>query len=189
MKLEGWLAMVRVLRVIVGTVLIMVGAAAFTVLVVPRLFGWHAYLVTSGSMVPTFSPGAVVVTAPVDPTKIAQDDIVTFLDASGEFTTHRVVGVTASSLGGEASLSFSTKGDANEDADPTQLEAQQVVGKAKFAVPHLGRLVSFVRTPVGGGLLAGIFLFMVFSGRSGKSPDEPASKSLSMIQREAVGSA
>ena len=156
--------MSRTLRGIAGVLLMALGAVVLAVLVVPRLFGWSAYVVTSGSMLPTFGPGSVVVTAPVDPDALTKDDIVTFVDGSGGLTTHRVAGVEVSCAGGESVTSILTKGDANEEVDPMPLDARNVVGRAEFAVPHLGYLVSWIRTPLGAGAIAALLLFVVFAG-------------------------
>lgn len=46
-----------------------------------------------------------------------------------------------------------TRGDANDDADPSPLATEAVVGVARFAVPHVGYLVQSASTPVGIGVL------------------------------------
>lgn len=165
----------RILRGIAGVVLVAVGAAVLAVLVVPRLFGASAYVVTSGSMLPTFGPGAVLVTKPVDARELARNDIVTFVDGSGGLTTHRVAGVEVSFEAGETSTTISTKGDANEEADPMPLDPRNIVGKAEFAVPHLGYLVSWIKTPAGAGVAAALFLIVLFGGgRREDTADEAA---------------
>ena len=161
--------MTTLLRRVCCAVLILAGAATFAVLVLPKLFGWNAYVVTSGSMAPTVDAGAVVVAAPVDPEDIMTGDIVTFVDPSG-LTTHRVVGMTSSSHAGKASRIFITKGDANEEPDPAELHPQNIVGKAKFGVPNLGFLVSFVKAPLGAGIFAALVLFVVFTGDGLRKP-------------------
>ena len=47
------------------------------------------------------------------------------------------------------SLSFRTKGDANEDADLSVVPAQNVVGKVCFHLPYIGYATQFVKTPLG----------------------------------------
>lgn len=42
-----------------------------------------------------------------------------------------------------------TRGDANEDADPFIVPAENVVGKIWFHVPYLGYVIRFVKTPLG----------------------------------------
>lgn len=156
--------MTRIVRALATTMLVAVTALLVAVVLVPRLLGWSVFVVTSDSMSPTFGAGAVVVTSPLGPGEPAVDDIVTFADPDG-YTTHRIVGSSAESVGGVAEQSFTTKGDANEEADPVALNPRNVVGKAVFAVPHAGYLVDFVKSPIGAGLLAAVLLFVVFGGQ------------------------
>ena len=68
----------------------------------------------------------------------------------GKLITHRVVGIQ------EGPLYFHTKGDANEDADPYLVPAQNVVGEVRFYVPLLGYVTDFIRSPLGFILLLGV---------------------------------
>jgi signal peptidase len=174
--------MAKVARRLAAIVLLGLGLVAAAVLIGPRLVGWSAMVVTSGSMSPTFDPGAVVLVAPVDPDHLVMRDIVTFRDPGG-FTTHRIVGVTSSIVDGKTTRSFTTRGDANEDADPQTLDYRNVVGQARFAVPHLGYVVGFVKSPVGAGALAALALFVLFTGgsRPDRQPEGPHAS-----EREAV---
>jgi signal peptidase len=172
----------KISRSLAGVVLVASGLAVFAVLIVPRLLGWDAYVVTSGSMEPTFGPGSVVVVAAVSPEDIRARDIVTFRDPDG-FTTHRVLRVTASSSGGEDSTALITQGDANADADPQPLDPRNVVGKARFAVPHLGFFVELIKSPLGAGAFAALFLFVAFSGRAREDDRATVAEN---EQREAV---
>jgi signal peptidase len=163
--------MVRILRGVAGIILVTFGAVVLAVLLLPRLFGSTAYVVTSGSMLPTFAPGSVIVTTPVNTDQLSNGDIVTFVDSSGGLTTHRVEAVTVSYKDGQSSTTITTKGDANEESDPVPLDPHNVVGKAEFAMPHLGYLVEWIKTPLGAGVLAALFLFVVFTGRTVKDDE------------------
>jgi signal peptidase len=162
-------------RLVRGGAAALLGVAAllvFVAVILPTLFGWKAYTVTSGSMAPAFDSGAVVVVAPVLEEDLWRRDIVTFRDPDG-YTTHRIVGVKVTSIAGERTRIFTTKGDANEDADPKPLDPRNVVGKAKFAVPHLGYFIELIKSPLGAGAFAALFLFVTFSGRAReKAPAE-----------------
>ena len=167
---------IKTLRRICAVLLTLAGIATFAALVVPQLFGWQAYVVTSGSMSPTFDAGAIVVTAPVDGNTVRTGDIVTFREPSG-LTTHRIAGMTSTSDAGVVSMTYTTQGDANEEPDAAPLHPENIVGKAQFIVPKLGYLVSFVKSPLGAGAFAALFLFVVFTGgkRSEDACPEPAS--------------
>lgn len=159
--------MVSFARRTLATVVIVTGVVAFSTLVAPKLFGWSSMVVTSGSMAPTFDAGSVVLITPVEASEVSEGDIVTFRDPDG-YTTHRVVGLESSWVEGEAKQSFATKGDANEENDPTPLDPRNIVGKAKFAVPYVGYAVNFAKTPAGAGALAALVLLVLFTGGESK---------------------
>lgn len=118
-------------------------AAALTFLA-PR-FGWRVDAVFSGSMEPKIKVGSILVTRPVEAETITAGDIITFNSPLSEIpTTHRVI-----SVGKGSELYFQTKGDANEDADPFTIPAQNVVGRVCFHVPYFGYVSQFVKTPLG----------------------------------------
>ena len=126
-----------------AVIILLIAAAAFTFLA-PH-FGWSVDAVFSGSMEPELKVGAVVITRPVDAEEIKTGDILTFYSPlSEQLTSHRVIAVEQGS-----SLHFSTKGDANEDADPFTLPPENVVGKVCFHIPYLGYVAQFVKTPLG----------------------------------------
>jgi len=110
----------------------------------PR-FGWRVDAVLSGSMEPALKVGGVLVTYPVKVEEIKVKDIIIFYSPmSGELTSHRVVAMNHGS-----SVSFRTKGDANEDPDPFTVPASNVVGKKFLHIPWLGYLTQLVKTRLG----------------------------------------
>lgn len=167
--------LVRVLRTAAIVVLVVATVTAIGALLVPRLAGWTSYIVTSGSMEPTFGAGSLVLVAPAGADDIRGGDIITF-QAKGGLTTHRVIkAARATNEDGQAVQVFTTKGDANEEADPTLLDPRNVVGQARFAIPLAGYAVVFLRTPVGLGLVTALFLAVALTGnsrRSSSSTDE-----------------
>lgn len=132
-------------------VVILLMAAAVLAFFAPR-FGWSVDAVFSGSMEPELKVGGVVITRPVEAEDIRIGDTITFYSPLSEkLTTHRVIAIEAGS-----SSHFLTKGDANEDADPFVVAAQNVVGRVCFHIPYFGYVAQFVKTPL--GLLVTIFL-------------------------------
>jgi signal peptidase len=126
-----------------AVIILLMAAAAFTFLA-PR-FAWGVDAVFSGSMEPQLKMGGVVVTRPVEAGDINVGDIITFHSPlSEQLISHRVIAVEGSS-----SLSFRTKGDANEDADSFVVPAQNLAGKVCFHIPYLGYAAQFVRSPLG----------------------------------------
>lgn len=150
------------------TILVILMLAAVGAFLAPR-FGWRVDTVLSGSMEPALKVGGVVVTQPVGVEDIREGDVITFYSPLNEgLTTHRVIArvtsiqdtelaqPTMATPAEEASVYFRTKGDANEDADPFLVPAENVVGKLVFHLPYLGYAASFIQTKL--GLLLTLFV-------------------------------
>jgi signal peptidase I len=121
-------------------VILLMAAAAFTFL--GPHFGWEVDAVISGSMEPQLHTGALVVTRPVAPDTILPGDIITFFaPVTNRMTTHRVVAIE-----NNPTLSFCTKGDANEEADPNPVATASVKGVVCFNIPYVGYLTKFLKT-------------------------------------------
>ncbi|MFC1846944.1 signal peptidase I [Chloroflexota bacterium] len=124
--------------------IILLMVAVVLTFLAPR-FGWRADAVFSGSMEPELNVGGLVITRPVQVEDIKVDDIITFSSPSDSgMITHRVTGIEE--LG---TLSFQTKGDANEDADLFTVPAQNVAGIVCFDLPYFGYASQFIKTPLG----------------------------------------
>ena len=174
----GWIGRLLLWLLILGVAGVIVVAV-----LVPRAGGGTPYTVLTGSMRPTYPPGTLIVSRPVDPQHIRIGHAITFQLKSGDPTvvTHRVVG---SRLGRDGKLEFLTKGDANTTQDKDAVRAVQVRGRLWYAVPYLGYANSALSagqrqlaTWVVGGLL-GLYsiaqLMQGFRGRGG-SPAGPGS--------------
>lgn len=107
---------------------------------------YRAYIVQSGSMAPALAVGSIVFTK--SEANYSKGDIITFTQNNSQIT-HRIVSVSFE--GGEPV--FTTKGDANEEADSAAVRPSQIVGKAFIVIPYIGYLADFVRTPKGFVLL------------------------------------
>jgi len=141
----------RVITYAVSFLLAITLILALAVLFAPRL-GWQIDNVRSGSMSPALGVGSAIMTQPVSPSTIEMGDIITYRSPiDGKLTTHRVMDINAGDT-----LYFQTKGDANEDVDPYLVAATDIVGKVVFAVPQLGHVAGFVKTPLGFGLMLGL---------------------------------
>lgn len=123
----------------------------------PSVAGYQLYGVLSGSMngssKTSFDTGSLVLVKEKDIAAIAAGDIITFRGASMDspLTTHRVVKVN---IDGD-SITFTTKGDANDVADPNPVLASKVVGTVRGHLPFLGYLTGFAETKTG-------LIFLVF---------------------------
>lgn len=144
----------RRLAHVLGLVVLVVVVAPFVVYAAPGVIGADAsYVVLSGSMEPTISAGDVVIVGDVAPEAVAPGDVITFRrEGESVPTTHRVVSVTSTTEG----IAFTTKGDANEEADPGPVTPDRLVGRVTLVVPVIGYVVQFVDTPLGFGLLVAL---------------------------------
>ncbi|MBO0920522.1 signal peptidase I [Cellulomonas sp. zg-ZUI222] len=133
----GWVR--RVLSAVATCVLLVALAAAGALAVVPRALGGAALTVLTGSMVPTYQPGDVVVVRGVEDaaSEVQVGDVVTFQPVSDDpaLVTHRVVGKSFTSDG----TTFVTRGDANT-ADDDPLVPEQIKGVAVYHVPFVGHV-------------------------------------------------
>jgi signal peptidase len=108
--------------------------------------GYRVYIVHTGSMVPTYNPGDVVIDRPVRALP-RPGEVITFRhSAAPDVVTHRVTDVTAAGL-------IHTKGDANATADVWDITPAMVRGSVARGVPRLGYLLVFLRQPAGIGAL------------------------------------
>ena len=133
-----------VLEGLVALVIVVV-LLAVAVVAIPALVGAEeSYVVLSASMQPSIGAGDVVIVDRVPPSDVEAGNVGVFDtdrrrdDAEPGRVTHRVVEV----VDRDGSLQFRTKGDANEEADPTLSEASQLLGRVRFTVPYLGYLLT-----------------------------------------------
>lgn len=130
--------------VLAVTLLILVAAGA-TVIITRT--GGRLLSVQSGSMVPVFRKGDLVVVRRVPARELAPGDIVTFINPANtkQTITHRIIAVR-----GDGSIQ--TKGDANAKPDQA-IAASMVVGRATRHVPQVGRALDVLRKPLGLAML------------------------------------
>lgn len=114
------------------------------IIYIPKLFGYRTFYITNGSMSPTIQKGSMVLEKSVEFNEISQGDIVTFRNDSGtEYFTHRVISIDKSNE------MFKTKGDANEEPDPSEINYYFAVGKVDFAVPLVGYVLQLISSTAG----------------------------------------
>ena len=145
--------------------------------VLPAL-GRHMYVVRGASMEPAIPLGSVVVVHVVDPESVTVGEVVTYRTPQGTVVTHRVTAVTAG-----PELSFETKGDASETADPSRVRASELVGGVEWTLPGVGYVMyivsSFQGTVLAMAILASLLVVawsterLVRSAR-GQSPPSSA---------------
>ena len=123
---------------------------------VPLAGDTHYLVVRTGSMEPTLPVGSVVVIKPVDPNKLQKDEIICFKLSEPQSITHRIIDITDDG--------FITKGDANNAPDNFVVEKKDVIGKVVFAIPYVGHINHFVKTPLGFILLIVLPATIIMAG-------------------------
>ncbi len=102
-------------------------AMAVLPMIVP---GYTSASITSGSMMPTFRIGDVVIAVDHADAEIAPGTIVVYESPDHDLVTHRVVSVNPDG-------SYVTKGDIGAP-DPEPIPAANIKGKARWIVPFVG---------------------------------------------------
>lgn len=156
---RGWFG--RLLSAVTTLAVLAVLALALVLAVVPRLLDGAALTVLTGSMVPTYDPGDVVVVRGVKDarTEVQVGDVISFqpLPDDPTLVTHRVVEVRSTSEGPR----WVTRGDAN-GADDDPLQAKQIKAEVVYHVPWVGHVTLAVgqhRSTVVVGVAAALFLY------------------------------
>lgn len=147
--------LVRHVRNVTVSVFALVAATALAVLLASRgpsaagldILGREILTVTSGSMEPEFRTGDAIAIRRVDGAAAAglpAGTVVTFRASGGNgaLITHRIIGSRISAGGQRV---YTTKGDANADADTADLVPARIVGVLDYSVPRLGYVLTAMR--------------------------------------------
>lgn len=165
----------RIWSVITTIVVILIVFLAIA-LVGVRVIGLTPYTVLSGSMEPTYHVGSLIYVKEVEPSEVEVGDPITFVvNEDLLVATHRVVEIdvqtsrqqTIVDENGEAMVDaegnpiyeevpldepayyFTTKGDANDAVDGSQVYYKNLLGEPVFTIPYLGYLSSWIQTKKG----------------------------------------
>ncbi|MFZ4841622.1 signal peptidase I [Mycetocola saprophilus] len=150
-----WFGVWRGAGAVLLALLVLVSAA---VTVVPLVIGAVPLTVLTGSMQPTIRPGDIVVSAPVEASRLSVGDVVTFQPISNDPTliTHRIRSMSA----GDSGVRLVTRGDANGADDP-EIGADQVRGRVLYTVPYVGWVTNLVGGNIRGPLITLVGLGLV----------------------------
>lgn len=129
------------INALLTALIIFISVVSVGIVYFPRLLGYRAYSVDTGSMEPAISTGSLIfVKRYINFEDYSVGDIVTFSDLTHENNfTHRIVEIDAQNR------AFVTKGDANETNDLSPAEFIYAVGKVEFIIPYLGHAAVFFR--------------------------------------------
>lgn len=119
------------------------------------VFGNQSLIVRSGSMQPVIRVGDLIVVKTQSAFETPQaviprykkGDIIAFKSQKDTkaFTTHRVANIEVNGNG----IFYTTKGDANEDADKNLIAEKDIIGKSVVVIPALGKLLAFTKSNIG----------------------------------------
>lgn len=159
----------RIRRVLSSLLVVIVGviaACAVVVSVASRLspngkyeiFGHPVMIVLSGSMTPTIRTGDLVVDDPVtraEASHLHVGQVISFVVDHTKVFTHRIVAVVR---GPDGTVSYRTKGDANDAPDAALRPASSVIGLFSFRIPDGGYALYGLQKP-----LAFVFLILAIA--------------------------
>jgi signal peptidase len=119
------------------------------ILLIPAAFGYHRYVIVSGSMTGTYDRGSIVFDREVPVADLKVGDVITYEpppNASSEsLITHRIVWSGRSE---EGIRTFHTKGDANSIVDPWTFTLDKPEqARVAFSVPYIGYLLAALSIP------------------------------------------
>jgi signal peptidase len=128
---------------IFAVLIIIAGTIAMSDLKIPG--NYKIFAVESGSMEPAIKTGAVVIIKPSD--NYQKGDVITVQDPANpkNTLTHRIFEVKENN----GSVSYITKGDANNGPDIEERLKSNVLGKVIFSIPLLGYPIGFAKTSTG----------------------------------------
>lgn len=114
---------------------------------------FNAYVVLSGSMLPTIQIKDIVVTKKIPESELEIGDIITFISPDprwgGISITHRIIDIYFDEEKGIHT--YKTKGDYNNVADAAAVPNENILGKVILKIPKLGYIQDIVASK--GGLI------------------------------------
>ena len=106
--------------------IITIGIIVISIFIIPIIFGIKPFVVLSGSMEKEIKTGSIVyVNSNIKAENIKVGDIIAFSINNGQ-ATHRVISINDN-------RTFTTKGDANQTEDLTQVKFENYMGKTILA--------------------------------------------------------
>lgn len=115
---------------------------------VPKVGGYCPLIILTGSMEPQIYSGDLIIVHQIDPKDVKVGDIIAFFDPDGNGTsvlTHRVTEV----LNENGTLSYKTKGDANNAEDRLAVKSDKLIGIYQMRLAGMGHVAMFMQTPAG----------------------------------------
>jgi signal peptidase I len=152
-------------RIASSVLLLFVIAVLLAAVVVPKVVGAMPYTVLTSSMEPTYPPGTLIITKPVDDADLAIGVPVTYQIESGKpgVITHRII---ATSIEADGSTVYTTQGDNNPVPDEKPVKPVQIRGAVWYSIPYLGYVNNWLtgdrRTVVVGSIAGALILYALY---------------------------
>ena len=142
-----------------GTILLVVLIVACVPFTLPKVLGYQAYTVISGSMEPEIEIGSLVYIGSVEPQDVGVEDVIAFYGGrdSNAIITHRVVENRV--IMGE----FITKGDANKTNDMNPVPYDELIGRVELTIPKFGvvaQVLSGAQGKIAAGCVIGVAILL-----------------------------
>ena len=106
-----------------------------------------AYVVSSGSMIPTLNVGDIIVVKDKGSFQTLRvGDIIVFQSPAGDgrVIVHRIYSISTDQYG----IAIYTKGDNNPAPDAWVVRESHYIGKVVFTLPYLGKVTSIIQPPL-----------------------------------------
>jgi signal peptidase I len=118
-------------------------------MLLPGLFGYSRYVITSGSMTGTYDRGSIVFDKVVPTSELQVGDAITYTPPAGSgpegMITHRINSISTGPFGQRV---FRTKGDANESVDPWTFSLDSPTqARVAYHVPYVGYIFAALSIP------------------------------------------
>ncbi|SFB03103.1 signal peptidase, endoplasmic reticulum-type [Acetitomaculum ruminis DSM 5522] len=130
----------------------------------PKILGWEAYCVLSGSMEPDFGIGSLIYVKHDNYNEVQVGDVITYRlgTDTDAVMTHRVIEID------DENDAFITKGDANDDKDLEPVKFKRLIGKPFLVIPFLGYLYNIYGNFYGRAIMFVVFIIaaLVYLGES-----------------------
>ena len=140
-----------------GTVLLIIIIVLCLSVTLPKILGYEAYSVISGSMEPAIPIGSIVIVEKTQPSEVEEGDVIAFYGGpnSSAIITHRVIENRI--VTGE----FITKGDANQDKDMNPIAYNDLIGRVSFSLPIFGAIAQLLTSSIGKIIAAGVIVVAI----------------------------
>jgi signal peptidase len=151
--------------------------------VIPAATGGATFVVGGGSMEPTIPLGSVAFAMPVARGELAVGDVVSIqVGEDRAIFTHRIIRL----IEREDGRWLETKGDANQDPDPSIISATAVIGRVEATIPYAGYAVRLLGTAQGVALAIALATLLVAGAWLLESLEHDHARFRSRATRESV---